>query len=155
MDSIEIIDYQKEHQPYFEKLNREWIETYFWLEELDIYILQHPEKALLQNGGCILMAMYNGEVAGTVALRKINEKVFEFTKMAVSASYRRKGIAEALSTAALQKVKELGASKVFLYSNTKLQPALKLYQKVGFMEVPIEDEVYKRTDIKMEIELKN
>ena len=54
MDSIEIIDYQKEHQPYFEKLNREWIETYFWLEELDIYILQHPEKALLQNGGCIL-----------------------------------------------------------------------------------------------------
>ncbi|HEU0112403.1 MAG TPA: GNAT family N-acetyltransferase [Flavisolibacter sp.] len=155
MDSIEIIDYQKEHQPYFEKLNREWIETYFWLEELDIYILQHPEKALLQNGGCILMAMYNGEVAGTVALRKINEKVFEFTKMAVSASYRRKGIAEALSTAALQKAKELGASKVFLYSNTKLQPALKLYQKVGFMEVPIEDEVYKRTDIKMEIELKN
>ena len=155
MDSIEIIDYQKEHQPYFEKLNREWIETYFWLEELDIYILQHPEKALLQNGGCILMAMYNGEVAGTVALRKINEKVFEFTKMAVSASYRRKGVAEALSTAALQKAKELGASKVFLYSNTKLQPALKLYQKVGFMEVPIEDEVYKRTDIKMEIELKN
>lgn len=155
MDSIEIIDYQKEHQPYFKKLNREWIETYFWLEELDIYILQHPEKALLQNGGCILMAMYNGEVAGTVALRKINEKVFEFTKMAVSASYRRKGIAEALSTAALQKAKELGASKVFLYSNTKLQPALKLYQKVGFMEVPIEDEVYKRTDIKMEIELKN
>ena len=82
-------------------------------------------------------------------------RFFEFTKMAVSASYRRKGIAEALSTAALQKAKELGASKVFLYSNTKLQPALKLYQKVGFMEVPIEDEVYKRTDIKMEIELKN
>ena len=76
MDSIEIIDYQKEHQPYFEKLNREWIETYFWLEELDIYILQHPEKALLQNGGCILMSMYNGELAVTVALRKISKKVF-------------------------------------------------------------------------------
>src|SRR5215218_2880252 len=151
MNSLQIVDYTPEHQPYFERLNRAWIEKYFWLEELDKYVLQNPQEAILDEGGAILMATYNGIVAGTVALKKVNGKVYEFTKMAVDENYRRKGIAEALSYASFEKAKALGATKVFLYSNTALEGAIIMYRKIGFIEVPAGNTVYKRSDIKMEI----
>jgi ribosomal protein S18 acetylase RimI-like enzyme len=153
MSSIEIVDYQKEHQPYFEQFNRAWIEKYFWLEEIDIYVLQHPEEAILRKGGAILMAKYEGTVAGTVALKKVSDEVYEFTKMAVDESFRRRGIAEALSYAAFEKARQLGARKVILYSQTGLVPAITMYRKLGFTEVPLEKGIYKRSDIKMEIDL--
>lgn len=149
MNPIAIIDYRAEHQPYFEQFNRAWIERHFWLEDLDRYVLQHPEEAILAKGGCILMATYNGQVAGTVALKLNAEGVYEFTKMAVTESFRRKGIAEALSHAALDRARQLGARQVILYSQTALAPAIALYRKLGFAEVPLEPGVYARADIKM------
>jgi ribosomal protein S18 acetylase RimI-like enzyme len=70
--------------------------------------------------------------------------------MAVDEIYRRKGIAEALSYAALHKARELGATSVILYSQTGLVPAITLYKKLGFREVPLEKGIYARSDIKME-----
>lgn len=153
MNSIEIVDYKKEYQPYFEKLNRHWIEKYFWLEEVDKYVLQNPEEAILNKGGAILVARYNNIVAGVVALKKINNEMYEFTKMVVDESFQRKGIAQALSYAAFKKAKNLGGRKIILYSQTGLVPAISMYKKLGFIEVPLEPGVYKRSDIKMEIEL--
>ena len=48
----------------------------------------------------------------------------------------------------------LGATKVILYSNTKLGPAIHLYQKYGFVEVPMGTSEYKRSNIKMEKTIK-
>src|SRR5215216_1735534 len=109
MNPVVIVDYVPEHQPLFESLNRHWIEKYFYMEERDIYTLTRPDEAILQPGGAILMALYNGEIAGTVALKKEGGTVYEFTKMAVSENFRRKGIAEALSMAALERARSLGA----------------------------------------------
>jgi ribosomal protein S18 acetylase RimI-like enzyme len=50
--------------------------------------------------------------------------------MAVDENFRRKGIAEALSYASFEKAKELGATKVILYSNTKNAGAIKLMKKL-------------------------
>ena len=151
--SIQIIPYEEAHQPYFESLNRAWIEKYFWLEEIDRYVLQHPDEAIIKNGGAILMARFEGRIAGTVALKKVNHAVYEFTKMAVDENYRRKGIAEKLSYAAFEKARSLGATQVILYSQTGLEAAISMYRKLGFREVPMDTDVYKRSDIKMEINL--
>jgi GNAT superfamily N-acetyltransferase len=154
MDHIAIIDYRAEHAYHFERLNKAWIEKWFWLEERDRWVLENPHQAILAKGGAILMATYDGEVAGTVALKKVNDDVYEFTKMAVDEQFRRRGIAEALSYAAFDKARALGAKKVILYSNRILVPAITMYHKLGFTEVPIEkDIVYQRSDIKMEIYL--
>ncbi len=150
---IEIVNYSAIHQPFFEGFNRAWIEKYFWLEEIDLYVLQHPEKAIINNGGFILMALFEGKVAGTVANKKIDEKTYEFTKMAVDENYRRKGIAEALSYASFEKAREKGATRLILYSQTGLVPAINMYRKLGFKEVPMDTGLYKRSDIKMEIDL--
>ena len=155
MNTINIIRYLPEHQPYFEKFNRVWIEQWFAMEPLDEWVLTNPEEAILKDGGDILMASFNGEIAGTVALRKLSDAVFEFTKMAVGENFRRKGIAEALTYASFDRAKELGAKKVILYSNTKNAAAIKLYEKIGFKHLPVENDVYARATVKMEIDLKD
>jgi ribosomal protein S18 acetylase RimI-like enzyme len=151
--AIEIIDYRAEHQIYFEAFNRAWIEEYFVMEPVDEYVVRNPEKAILEPGGAILMALYNGEVAGTVGLKKIDDRTFEFTKMAVDQNFRRKSIAEALSYASFEKAKELGAATVILYSNTNNAAAIKLYEKLGFEHVEVEQDVYKRANVKMVLPL--
>ncbi len=151
MSPLKIVNFKPDHQPYFEKFNRNWIEKYFVMEPVDEYVLTNPEEALLKTGGAVLMAEYDGEVAGTVALRKVDDTTYEFTKMAVDHKFQRKGIAEALSYASFEKAKELGAVKVILFSNSILTPAIHLYKKLGFTQVPIGIGEYKRSDVKMEI----
>ena len=153
MNQIRIIDYSKEHQPWFEKLNRAWIEKYFSMEPRDIFVLSEPEEAILKHGGAILVALYNGEVAGVVALKRELNGIFEFTKMAVDETYRRLGIAEALTHAALARAISLEAKKVILYSHSSLKPAIALYKKVGFRNVKVDNTLYIRPDVKMEIDL--
>lgn len=153
MKKIIIVPYEKKFQPYFERFNRQWIEDLFVMEPVDEFVLQNPETAIIEPGGAILMAMYDGSIAGTVALRKVSEDVYEFTKMAVDENFRRLGIAEALSYASFEKGKELGAKSIILYSNTKNAAAIKLYEKLGFKHLPVENDVYKRANVKMAIEL--
>ncbi|MFT3826691.1 MAG: GNAT family N-acetyltransferase [Chitinophagaceae bacterium] len=152
MQNITVINYQPEHQPHFERLNKQWIEKYFQVEPVDEFVLTQPEKAILEPGGAILVALLNKQVAGVVALRKAGDLTYEFTKMAVDENFRRRGVAEALSHAAIEKAMELHATSIILYSQTILQPAISLYRKLGFKEVPlVPGHVYKRSDIKMEL----
>ncbi|MBT1705518.1 GNAT family N-acetyltransferase [Chryseosolibacter indicus] len=149
---IVIRDYNATHQPWFEKFNRAWIEKYFWMEAVDIEVLQHPEENIISKGGKILMAYYSDEVAGTVALKFVEPGIYEFTKMAVEEKFRGKKIGKALAMAAIEKAKSLGAKKIILYSNTLLVNAIELYRKLGFKEVA-DDGIYQRSDIKMELTL--
>jgi GNAT superfamily N-acetyltransferase len=149
---LEIVNYEPAHQPWFEKLNRDWIEKYFWMEPIDEQVLQHPETHILNNGGAILMARFQREVAGTVAIKNVEPGVYEFTKMAVAEPHQGKKIGETLAHVAIQTAKERGAIKIILYSNTKLHKAIALYRKLGFVEVAL-DGPYKRSDIKMELNL--
>ncbi|MGC4037702.1 MAG: GNAT family N-acetyltransferase [Chitinophagaceae bacterium] len=153
MKPIRIVDYQPRHQQQFEAMNRVWIEQLFVMEPVDEWVLTNPDKAILETGGAILMAEYDGNIAGTVALRKVDDTTYEFTKMAVDSSFRRLGIAEALSYASFEKAKELGATTVILYSNTKNAAAIKLYEKIGFKHVAVEPGVYERANVKMVIDM--
>ncbi|GCC51616.1 N-acetyltransferase [Chryseotalea sanaruensis] len=151
---LEIIDYQSEHQPWFEQLNRSWIERYFWMEPIDFEVLQEPEVHILRSRGKILMARYQGQIVGTVALKFVEEGLYEFTKMAVDEKYQGLKIGRALSEAAIKKAKEEKAQAIILYSNTALKNAIELYRKLGFVEVPL-DGPYKRSNIKMKLTLLN
>jgi ribosomal protein S18 acetylase RimI-like enzyme len=153
MSEIKIVDYRPEHQPFFEAFNREWIEELFEMEPVDEWVLTNPGQAILQPGGAILMAEYNGIPAGTVGLRRVDAVTYEFTKMAVDKNFRRLGIAEAISYASFKKAKALGAKQVILYSNTKNAGAIKLYEKIGFRHLEVEQGVYKRANVKMVIEI--
>lgn len=153
MSQLKIVKYQPHHQPVFDALNREWISEWFEVEPVDEWVLSNPDKAILEPGGVIIMAEWDGVAVGTVALRKAGEGCYEFTKMAVDKRYRRKGIAEALTMESFRQASVLGARKVILYSNTKNAAAILLYEKMGFQHLPVEPGVYARANVKMEISI--
>lgn len=150
--ALSIVEFQPHHQPWFEKLNRYWIEKYFWMEPIDFEVLGNPQKHIIDHGGTILMALHEHIPIGTVALKFVEPGVYEFTKMAVDDDFQGKKIGLFLSEAAISKAKELKAVKIILYSNTVLAPAISLYRKLGFIETPL-DGPYKRSNIKMELSL--
>jgi N-acetylglutamate synthase-like GNAT family acetyltransferase/DNA-binding MarR family transcriptional regulator len=151
--SVEIIDYLPEFHDDFKRLNYEWIEKYFELEEADHQALNDPEGKIMKSGGHIYIAVNNNEVVGTCALVKIDDHTYELAKMAVTEKARGKGTGWRLGQAVIAKAHELGAKTVFLESNTVLEPAIKLYQKLGFRKVVGQDSSYKRCNIRMELNL--
>lgn len=152
MSVVTIVEYVASHQADFERLNKNWIEKYFWMEPVDFEVLSNPEEHIIKKGGSIFMAHYENETVGAVALKFVEPGVYEFTKMAVDEKFQGLKIGKQLAEVAIEKAKEKKASKIILYSNTKLVPAITLYRKLGFREIPV-DGPYQRSDIKMELVL--
>ena len=61
------------------------------MEALDEFVLTDPQAAIIDPGAAIIMAEFEGEIAGAVALRKLDAATFEFSKMAVDECFRRRG----------------------------------------------------------------
>ncbi|MFC0184420.1 Acetyltransferase (GNAT) family protein [Pseudarcicella hirudinis] len=148
-NSFKIIPYQPDYKEDFKRINVEWIEKYFKIEEHDLEQLDAPDN-ITANGGQIFLALVNEEVVGTVALIHDGNQVFELAKMAVSPKAQGLGIGKTLCKTAIQEAKNRDAKRLYLLSNTQLTPALKIYENLGFTEVPIGEILYERTDIKME-----
>lgn len=153
---VEIVEYLPQYKKAFYELNRKWIELYWELESHDIEVLENPEKHILEKGGHIFVALYNGFPVGVCALCPMPEGSvydFELAKLAVSDSIKRKGIGRRLCDAVINKARELGGEKLFLESNTRLKPAIALYRRLGFKELPEYHPAYARGDIQMELTL--
>ena len=152
---VEIVAYEAKYKAAFKSLNEEWIATYFEMEESDYKALDNPEGYILQNGGKIFIALYKGEPLGVCALLKMTdpEYDFELAKMAVSPKAQGKNIAWLLAQTVITSAKELGASKIYLESNTILKPAINLYYKLGFQKITGRSTPYKRCNIQMVLEL--
>jgi DNA-binding MarR family transcriptional regulator len=152
-EKVQIVDYTPAYQQAFKDLNVEWISTYFAMEEADYKALDNPQGYVLDNGGHIFVALYEGTPVGVCALLKMNdpEYDYELAKMAVSPKAQGKNIGWLLGNAILQKAKALGAKKVYLESNTILKPAINLYHKLGFKKVVGHATPYERCNIQMEV----
>jgi len=152
---VQIVEYQPKYQEAFRALNEEWISTYFEMEEADYKALDNPKEYILDKGGKIFVALYNDEPLGVCALIKMNDGNYDFemAKMAVSPKAQGKSIGWLLGQKVVDSARELGASKLYLESNTILKPAINLYYKLGFEKVAGHATPYKRCNIQMELVL--
>lgn len=150
---IEIIDYSDELNEPIKTLNYEWLEKYFRVEEGDMRSLSNPKEQIIDKGGFVFYAKLNGEIVGTASLLKKADRVFELGKMAVTEKAQGYGIGKILLEHCLKIARQEGMSKLILYSNTKLEPAIHLYRKYGFIETALEMGLYERANIKMELYL--
>ena len=149
---VRIIDWQPQYQEAWKNLNILWIAKDYEVEEVDIETLSFPEKYFLDGGGAVLLAERDGEIIGTVALQPFGDGAYELAKMTVAESARGLKIGEQLGWAALERAQQLGAKRVFLYSNTKAYQAINLYFKLGFRCVALDSQEFKRANIQMEIQ---
>lgn len=154
---VQIVEYKPQYQSAFKALNEEWLTTYFEIEEADHKALDNPEGYIINKGGKIFVALYNDEPIGVCALVKMNDPDYEYemAKMAVSPKAQGRSVGFLLAKKVINTARDLGASKLFLESNTTLKPAINLYQKLGFQKVIGRPSPYKRANIQMELNLNN
>lgn len=134
---VRVVPFSPALREHFYRLNAEWLAKYFTIEPIDHAVLSEPEKHVLAPGGRILFALVGDEVVGTCALMPDGPPgVFELTKMAVTGGHQGLGIGRKLMEAAIAEFQAMGGTELFLESQRRLQPALKLYESVGFEYQP-------------------
>jgi len=151
MNSITLIPYENRYQSQFKAINLEWLDLHNLTEQRDLDVLNDPQKHILDEGGFIYLALDGEEVVGSAALMKEHGAVYELAKMAVAVHHRGKGLSKPLIEKCIQKARELKAEKIELFSSSKLQTALRLYERYGFRHIPLEDSPFETADVKMEL----
>ncbi|MEJ1222073.1 GNAT family N-acetyltransferase [Sediminicola sp. 1XM1-17] len=149
--SLKIIPFEPKYAVSFKELNMAWLEKYFYVEPHDAELLENCEQTIVDKGGYIFFAQYDGSIVGCFSLIKLEDGIYELGKMAVDPNYQGLRIGQTLMEHALGFARSHSWQKIILYSNTKLENAIYIYKKYGFTEIELEKNTpYERSNIKME-----
>lgn len=151
-DEIEIFGYRDEYAEAFARLSREWLERYFTVDDRDRKYIDHPRAAIVDPGGEIFFATSGGDVIGTVAAIRHDPETVELAKLAVTPRAQGRGVGRLLSEAVIRWSRDAGAKKVVLVSASRLEVAVRLYERLGFAHTPLVGERwYPEADVYMEL----
>jgi len=151
--TLRILPFSPEHQPYFDRLNRDWIVKYFTLEPIDEQVLSDPAQHIIAKGGEVWFASLNGEIVATYALLAREDGDFEFSKLGVATQAKGQKLGQRLLHHAYERAKARGAKKLIIYTNSALHNACQLYRDEGFVDKdcsPSEKSRYARCDTLIE-----
>ncbi len=131
---MSVRDFSDDLAEAFYRINAEWIQSMFVLEENDIRLLENPRELILDKGGAVLFAETPDlGVVGTCAVMRMKDGWFELTKMGVLQAARGRKVGEFLLAATIDRAKAMGvADRLYLLTNARCGPAIHLYEKLGF-----------------------
>lgn len=112
-----------------------WLNIDLAFQAFDAELLQLPQMYSLPQG-CILLAEVKHLFVGCVAIRKKAESIAELKRMYVQPNYLQQGIGQALLAEAILQATQLGYSKILLDTLANMLPAISLYKKFGFVQIP-------------------
>ena len=148
--TVQVVQFREELAAHFESLNREWLEAVFAVEAVDLKIFRDPVGSIVAPGGMIFFALEGSTVLGTCAAIRRDHEHFELAKMGVTASAQGRGIGRLLAEAAIEFARQAGARRIELFTSSRLTPAIRLYQQLGFVAQPMPPgSEYARSDIFM------
>jgi len=147
---VEIVPYEEKYEQAFIDLNTAWVEKYFVMEQEDRDILYHVTD-FLKSGAMIFFAVEDDEVLATCMTVHFGNNVWELCKMAAREDRQGSGAGSAVFQACMEYAICHGAEKITLISNHILKPALHIYDKFGFQQVPLcRVGEYQRADVQYE-----
>jgi GNAT superfamily N-acetyltransferase len=157
METVQILDYKPSLKHCFTDLVKPWLLSVLGgkLEKEDEFTIHEPGDAYLQPGGFVFFAMEADKCLGTVALKRLDEKSFEFAKLIVTEDARNKGVATKLIRKCITRCRENSISELWLQTTMRMPAAHKLYYKLGFEDQPAppQMDVLRRTEKIMRLKL--
>lgn len=87
--------------------------------------------------GAFMVAYLDDVAVGCGAVRRLDEASGELKRMYVDPSVRGRGIGRALVEALELEARRLGMTRVVLETGTRLAPAIKLYEAMGYERIPL------------------
>ncbi|MBQ3394376.1 MAG: GNAT family N-acetyltransferase, partial [Oscillospiraceae bacterium] len=97
--------------------------------------------------------LVDGEPAGCIAMRKIDDENREMKRLYVRSSYRGLHLGEKLARKVIRDAKAYGYRHMLLDTLPFLEAALMLYKKLGFYEIPSYNDSPMDTSIYMKLDL--
>jgi len=85
--------------------------------------------------GCILLARYNEEIVGCVALRKLSNGICEGKRLYVRPQFRGLKIGRKLVEAIIAEARKIGYTRMRGDTLTSMKAAQGLYASLGFKEI--------------------
>lgn len=147
---MEIITYDPKYKEEFIKYNTDWIvDNFGFLEKEDKEAFENIEQDI-DDGAMIYFAVEAGVVLATCMAKRLQEQTWEICKLASNKHQNHKGCGSAVFQSAMQWAIDHGASRLFIISNSKLKPAMHIYRKFGFQEIPLDSYGYVRGNIAFE-----
>ena len=103
------------------------------------------QRHLLKHADIYYVALYRGKIIGYIIARVEKRglhgidtgKIGHIVSIAVHPDYRRIGLGKLLMHKAEKELKKLGCKRVFLEVRVTNYPAIKLYQKLGYIKLKV------------------
>lgn len=111
---------------------------------------------LIGKGAMVYFAVENEKVLATCMAMPLENGAWEICKLAAAGQYTGTGAGSAVFKACMDYAVNNGARKLSLISCRALKPAIHIYKKFGFKEVPLNKEYWgaDKADIEMEYRVK-
>lgn len=159
--SIEIVEaysYKEEIKALFDEYTKMLIEgDCEFRKYLELQNYSHETENLEEKYdlpyGRLYVALFNGSVAGCIALRKIDECNCELKRLYVKPEYRGNKIGNILLEKILTEAKKIGYKHILLDTLPFLTTAIEMYKKKGFYEIasynnsPMDNLIYLKFDL--------
>lgn len=103
--------------------------------------------------GRLYLAYCDGELAGCIALRRLDSQNCEMKRLYVRPAFRGKHIGALLVEKIIEDAREIGYSHMLLDTLSFLQSAIHMYKKFGFNETekyndsPMDTSIYMKLDL--------
>ncbi len=85
--------------------------------------------------GCLLLAVYENQAAGCVALRRLDGKTCEMKRLYVLPQRRKLGVGKRLVETVIEEARRLGYARMRLDTLSSMTQAQMLYKSLGFEEI--------------------
>jgi putative acetyltransferase len=149
-----IVTFRPDHAEAFYRLNRAWLDEHDLYEPADEVQIADPQGSVIGKGGAVFIAESDGVVVGTAALVPHGPGEVELLKVTVAEAARGGGLGRRLVEVCIARARDMGAHTMILVSSSRLQPALRLYERMGFTHRPLPSSLpYATADVCMELRI--
>jgi len=155
---VEAYSYKDEIKALFTEYTRMLIDgesefkNYLELQNYDHETENLEEKYGLPYGR-LYLAFFEGNVAGCIALRKLNNENCELKRLYVKPEYRSNNIGGMLVKHIIKEARKIGYKHILLDTLPFLETAISMYKRYGFYEIesynnsPMDNLIYLKFDL--------